>query len=265
MSDEEVDAARQRGELAKCLVVRCHASKAVFGHAIPRKGLDEDGIVVDKILQDLEWLGHTRLIVKADNEPAIQALARRAIELAKVELTDLEQVGKEDPVAYDSVTNGGTEVGVQLLRGLFRTVKLCLEQRIDKQIPVDHPMIAWMMEHSSLLLNALVIGTDGLTAWERVRGGAFGQLLVGLGETVLYTHPTKGPRHDPQGNVGAQGGEGVSVGFNRTNHTFTVSLEDGQLVSARSVTRRPERDRWDAEALAKVRAMPNEVRTRQER
>ena len=89
MSDEEVDAARQRGELAKCLVVRCFASKSVFGHVIPRKGLAEDGIVVDKILQDLEWLGHTRLIVKADNEPAIQALARRAIELAKIELKDL--------------------------------------------------------------------------------------------------------------------------------------------------------------------------------
>jgi hypothetical protein len=90
-------------------------------------------------------------------------------------------------------------------------------------------------------------------------------MIVGLGETVLYKHPTKGPRHDPQGNVGAQGGEGVFVGFNRTNHTFIVSLEDGQLVSARSETRRPAQDRWDADALARVRAMPHEVKSRQER
>ena len=145
MSNEDVDAARQRGEIAKCLVVRCYVSKAVFGHVIPRKGLDEDGIVVEKILQNLEWLGHTHIIVKADNEPSIQALARRAIELAKVELKDLDQVSKEDPVAYDSMTNGGTVVGVGLMRGLFRSDKLCLEQRIDKQIPVDHPMIALLM------------------------------------------------------------------------------------------------------------------------
>ena len=216
-------------------------------------------------MQILEWLGHTRIIVKADNEPSIQALARRAIELAKVEIKDLEQVSKEDPVAYDSMTNGGTEVGVRLMRGLFRSVKLCLEQRIDKQIPVDHPMIAWLMEHASLLLNALVRGTDGLTAWKRVRGRAFGQPLVGIGENVLYKHPTKGPRHDPHGNIGAQGGEGVFLGYDRTNHTFTVSLEDGQLVSARSVTRRPERERWNAEALSKVRAMPTDKKTRQER
>ena len=32
---------------------------------------------------------------EADNEPSIQALAHRAIELAKVELKDLEQVSKE--------------------------------------------------------------------------------------------------------------------------------------------------------------------------
>ncbi len=50
MDDEQVVAARQRGELAKCLVVRCYVSKSVFGHVIPRKGLDENGIVVDKIV-----------------------------------------------------------------------------------------------------------------------------------------------------------------------------------------------------------------------
>jgi len=130
---------------------------------------------------------------------------------------------------------------------------------------VDHPMIAWVMEHASLLLNALVRGTDGLTAWKRVRGRAFGQPLVGIGENVLYKHPTKGPRHNPQGNVGPQGGEGVFVGYNRNNHTFTVSLEDGQQVSVRSITRRPERERWSADALAKVRVMPHEGKVQQER
>ena len=81
MDDEQIDAARQRGDLTKYLVARCYVSKSVFGHVILRKGLDADGIVVDKILQDLEWLGHTRIIVNADNEPGIQALAHRAIEL----------------------------------------------------------------------------------------------------------------------------------------------------------------------------------------
>ena len=141
------------------------------------------------------------------------------------------------------MTNGGTEAGVRLLRGLFRTVKLCLEQRLDRQIPADHPMTAWLMEHASLLLNAVVRGTDGLTAWKRVRGRAFGQPLVGIGESILYKHPIKGPHHDPPGNIGPQGGEGVFVGYNRTNHTSTISFEDGKVVGARSAARRPERER----------------------
>ena len=116
MSDEEVAQARAQGKLAKCLLVRCYASKVIFGHVVPRKGLDEDGIVVTMILRDLEWPGHTRVIVKADGEPAIQALARRAIELAKCELKDLAQVSKEDPAAYDSMSNGGTEVCVGILK-----------------------------------------------------------------------------------------------------------------------------------------------------
>ena len=50
MDDEQVDAARQRGELAMCLVVQCCVSKSVLVHVIPRTGPDENGIVVDKIL-----------------------------------------------------------------------------------------------------------------------------------------------------------------------------------------------------------------------
>jgi hypothetical protein len=134
----------------KCLVVRCNSTKALFGHVIPCKGADEDGIVADMVVQDVLWLGHTRVILKADGEAAIQALVRRAMELARVECKELDQLAKEDPAAYDSQSNGGTEIGVRMIRGLFRTLKLCLEARIDKYIPIDHPIIAWMMQHVCL-------------------------------------------------------------------------------------------------------------------
>ena len=53
--------------------------------------------------------------------------------------------------------------------------------------------------------------------------------------------------------------------YDRTNHTSMVSLEGGQLVSARSVTRRPERERWIAEAMARVRVTPTVGMVGQER
>ena len=124
--DSELEAARTSGDLVKCLVVRCFLSKALFAHVIPQKGVDENNTVCEFALGDLEWLGYTRVILKADNEPAVQALVRRVLELAKVECKDFEQLTREQPAAYDSQSNGGTEVGVRLNRGLLTIVQLCL-------------------------------------------------------------------------------------------------------------------------------------------
>jgi len=123
---------------------------------VPRKGADEENIVADMVLSDKEWLGHSRIILKSDGEPSLQALVKRVVSLAKVECKELEEIGKEESAAYDSQSNGGTEIGVRLVRGRFRTVKLCLEQRIDKCIPIDHPAVPWLLEHTCLLLNVMV-------------------------------------------------------------------------------------------------------------
>ena len=38
----------------------------------------------------LQWLGHTRVILKNDGEPAIEALGKSAVEMAKLKLEDLD-------------------------------------------------------------------------------------------------------------------------------------------------------------------------------
>ncbi len=255
--ERALEQARARGDIVKCILVRCLKTKAVFAHVIQRKGVNENDVVIDTLLADLAWLGHTRIIVKADGEPALQALVHRVMELAKVDFKDLEQMTKEDPATYDSQSNGGTEVGVRLVRGMLRTIKLCLEQRIDKYIPVDHPVMAWMVEHVCLLLNVLVRGEDGATAWARVRGRAFAQQLLGFAETVLYRFPSKGPQHAPDGNIGALGKEGIFLGFNRGSNTFHVATADG-YVAVRSISRVPEQERWKASGLEQLRVVPGD-------
>ena len=120
-------------------------------------------------------------------------IMEKHIELAKVECKDFNQLTQEQSAAYDLQANGGTEVGVRLVRGLLRTLKLCLESRIGKFIPVDHPIMPWMVEHACLLLNVLVRGEDGMSSWQRVRGRPFSQQLLGFGGSVLYRHPREGP------------------------------------------------------------------------
>ena len=106
---------------------------------------------------------------------------------------------KEDPAPYDSQANGFVEVGILLMRGIFRTLKLCLESRIQHRIPIDHAIVPWLVTHACLILNTSAVGPDGITAWTRARGRPFTQKPLHFGEKVLYKLPVKGPFSQPDG------------------------------------------------------------------
>ena len=72
---------------------------------VPCKGAGEQCIVADMVVDDVEWLGHTRIIMNADTEPAVQALTRQAFDLAKVGAKEFEQATHEHPPAHDSQAN----------------------------------------------------------------------------------------------------------------------------------------------------------------
>ena len=177
----KIDEARRSGRIVKCIAVRCLASKSLFGHVVPVKGDDEEHYVAKLIVADIEWLGHTRVILKSDNEPSILALRRRVARMLKMN-ESFVNVQEENPVAYDSQSNGGIEVGIRIIRGLYRTLKLCLEARIGKYLPAAHPISAWLLQHTCVLLNARSVGSDGQTPWQRVKGRMFRQMLLCFGE-----------------------------------------------------------------------------------
>ena len=146
-------------------------------------------------------------------------------------------------------------MGVMLVRGLFRTLKLCLEAQIQHYVPIHHPVVSWLLEHTCFLLNIMTRGSDGHTPWARIKGGPFGLQIAGFGETVLYKHPTKGPQSQPDGNMGAVQSEGIFVGYSYNANTYTILTQDGK-VDARSMTRRPEPNRWAPQRIADIRVTP---------
>ena len=162
--DAALEAARASGNLIKCLVVRCATTKCLFRHVIPCTGADEEDFVANLVADDIIWLGHAELIIKGDNEPALQALTARLLEVVRVKAEQIKRISTETPPAYDSQANGGVEVGVMLIRGLFRTLKLCLESRIDRSIPADHSVVPWLLQHTCLILTIQSRGVDGLTS-----------------------------------------------------------------------------------------------------
>ena len=242
-------AARSNGEIIKCLMIRCFQSRSVFARCIPVKGADEEDYAAKLVSGAVLCLGHLELVFKGDNEAALQAMIERAMQLLRVHAaegspgTGLKRLTKEASAPYDSQSNGGTEVGIMLVRGIFRTLKLCLESQLRKYIPVAHPVIPWLLEHSAFLLNVKVRGRDGLTAWARVRGRSFGLQAIGFGESVFFKRPTKGPGAQPDGNMGAVQSEGVFLGYSRSANTYIIGVA-GERFESRSVSRRPEQNRW---------------------
>ena len=114
--DAKLDEARRDGQILKCLILRCHESKIVLARMVPQKGIDEEKLVVDLVVEDLKWIGHSRVLLKCDNEPSISALVNAACEALKSEGV-VQSASVEHSPTTDSQANGGTEVGVKLVRG----------------------------------------------------------------------------------------------------------------------------------------------------
>ena len=117
-------AARSSGEIIKCLLIRCFQSKELFTYCIPVKGADEDDYSAGLVSSAVFWLGHLELIFKGGNEKALQAMIDRAMQLIRTRVAEgssdasLRRLTKETSAPYDSQSNGGTEVGVMLIRDL---------------------------------------------------------------------------------------------------------------------------------------------------
>ena len=96
----------------KVLVVRDFKSKSLFAHAVKCKGSDEDGYAVQCLVDDVRWLGYSKVILRSDNEPAIVRLPGDALTALRVD--GIDQACEEHPPPYGPQANGGIEVGSNL-------------------------------------------------------------------------------------------------------------------------------------------------------
>ena len=96
-------------------------------------------------------------------------------------------------------------------------------------MPVSHPLAAWLIAHTCVILNTSVRGGDGKTAWARARGRPFGMKMYGVGESALWELPSKGPQHDAQGNMAPRLLPGEFGGFHKEPNSYRVIAEKGDV------------------------------------
>ena len=78
VGDKEENTSQEQADTeegsVKILIVMGSHSKSVFGHVVPKKGIDKIGFAVDAIVEDAKWPGYTKMCLNIDHQPAILKL-----------------------------------------------------------------------------------------------------------------------------------------------------------------------------------------------
>ena len=206
------------------LVIYCSATRGIFTQSVPTKGLDLDGYIVEKIRDDVPWLGHPKVIITSDNEPALLHVVNTA--LAALEAKGVAS-NTEGSVPFDPQTNGAAENAVRLFRGSLRTNLLSFERRLQARIPVNRPILAWLAICAASVRTMRVGGPDGLTAHQRARGSKASILLIPVGQACRHK------AHSKAGGIGSamtRWNNGIFIGVERRTGQYIVYDQQLQAI-----------------------------------
>ena len=121
-----------------------------------------------------------------------------------------------------------------MIKGMLRTCKLGLEARINSQVPDDHPIMTWLVEHVAWILTARPNGEDGKAPFQRIRGRPFLKRAVEFGERLLYKLPTHGQRHDGRGALQPRWARGLMLGYSRFSNEYVI-WDGSKVIKARTI------------------------------
>ena len=137
-------------------------------------------IVTQKALaQNVLSTGHLKVILQSDQETSIIDVNHKAG-------TDIptEIVYEESPVG-DSNVNGSIERTNQTIQEQIRAIK-DYERQIGATLGLDSSVLKWLVRHAAWTLTTFHVGSDCMTAHQRVRGKPCNQQIAAFGEQILF-------------------------------------------------------------------------------
>ena len=246
------DATIERSSM-KILVMVETECDSIWAYVVENKGTLMEPWIAPRICEDLATvgLGKGRIIVKADQEPAIVDL-QKEISRARADAgtaLDSSRVGESDG-------NGRIERAIRKLKGKIRTLRSALEAEIGEKINLESPIVPWLVRHAAYIISRNEINDDGKTALQRMKGRKTTGMMTNFGETVLF----KLPRTNVTiGDFEDRFSEGVWVGLTVRSGEHVIATEHGTFRTG-AIMRKSADARWSAEMIRNIRGSPKEPR-----
>ena len=129
---------------------------------------------------------------------------------------------------------------------------------LKQHVPNSHPVMLWLAEHTSLVLNKFKLGADGLTAYERLNGKQTRQRICEFGEVVMWYVPVR-----LRGKLDARWRYGLFFGRATDSDQNIIALKHGNIVRARAMVRVVEGARWSMDRINVIQMSPTQARDRE--
>ena len=163
-----------RRDLVTILVLIQRPHGAVGACPVLHKG--PEPCAIDCVLAHFDTLGLREVLLKADNEPAIQAL----VDVVQVKRSERTMLAKSPKYSHQS--NGAVENAVRRIESLTRVC--VLQEKLGYKVDSKSIVLLWLVRHAAYMLSRFVKRDEGRSAWARLRGKKCDNPLAQVGETV---------------------------------------------------------------------------------
>jgi hypothetical protein len=222
----------------------------MMSSAVPSKSTGT--FIANRVVSFMREIGleHVDVIAKSDQEPAITAILRE-VGRVRAATSSGRYIVEQSPVA-SSQSNGIVERAILSVQQQVRVLKCALETRWCIDIPSKHPVMPWLVEYASYLLNRFEVSRDGRTSYERCKSKPSKTLGFEFGESILWRRK---PISGALGKLTSLWSEGIYLGVRGSSGELIVGDKAG-VWRARTLQRRPVEERWRSESAEWVVGVP---------
>ena len=230
------------------LVGKERKTGCVMATAVPTKS-STGRFSIDKILDFVDEVGDSaaQIIIKSDQEPSIVSLAEDVVKAREEGRTVVEESPKQS-----SGSIGVVERAVQEVEGQMRALLLAVETRLGEEMKPTEPLAQFIPEFAAYLMNRLMVGKDGKSAAERIKGKRATVVGAEFGEKLLW----KLPKQSKMAKMKQRWEYGIFVGVRRRSGELWVVDKVGKVQAVRSVRRIPLQERWGGDTRRWVKGVP---------